>query len=88
MKYVMAVVLGIFLSPNSAFGDSNIRTYFIMNQEKTDSKQKFDKMISLCGGKIVKQIGNNAVIAEMSIHQGMCVAENTRKIIIQITHRN
>ena len=88
MKYVMAVVLGIILSQNSAFGDSNIRTYFILNQEKTDSKQKFDEMIALCGGKIVKQIGNNAIIAEMSIPQGICVAENTRKIIIQITHRD
>lgn len=62
------------------------KKYFVMNLERTNSPKKFDEMFSLCGGTIVKQLNENSIIAQLSIEQGICVAENTQKIVIQITN--
>jgi len=86
MKLALSLILLCFVS--SVQAEEQTRTYFIMNLEKGGSTQKFEEMFSQCGGVAVEKINEGALIAKMTIQQGICVAEKTKKIIIQITHRD
>lgn len=90
MKTVLVFLFSVLLcnAASIAAAEEDTRTYFIMNLEKGGSSKKFEEMFKMCGGTPVRQINEQAIIAEMSIQQGICVSENTKKIIIQITHRD
>lgn len=88
MKTVLVFLFSVLLcNAASAAAEEDTRTYFIMNLEKSSVK-KFEEMFKMCGGTPVRQINEQAIIAEMTVQQGICVSENTKKIIIQITHRD
>ena len=89
MKTVLVFLFSVLLcnAASGATAEEDTRTYFIMNLEK-NSVKKFEEMFKMCGGTPVRKINEQAIIAELTVQQGICVSENTKKIIIQITHRD
>ena len=88
MKIITTFICCLFMS-NQLFAEPIVdkkkpSRYVVTNLDKTTSYKKFDDMFSLCGGKLIESLNSNSIIVELSIDEGICVVENTSRIIIQI----
>jgi hypothetical protein len=75
----------IFLcSVVSATAHAEQKEYLLIDLEKSKSPmEKFSTIVSTCGGKILRSPTPSSVVVLFSTEEGICVTENSQRIIIQ-----
>lgn len=78
------ILLAICLTFCYAAAHADQKEYLLIDLEKSKSPmEKFSTIVSTCGGKILRSPTPSSVVVLLSTEEGICVAENSQKIIIQ-----